>query len=113
MISEFLKEIRDITIVAKKSHGEQAAKREVTIEEAEPGDQNQEDTTPFHSEEEDGDAHYPDDSSTGLDDRDPGCQCLFHSFCNHLTREHSVDAWTRRYNRLRRDRRNSHPPTGR
>lgn len=74
VLSEFLKEIRDITVVARKTHSEQAAKQEVAIEEAEPSDQTQGETTPIHSEEEDGDVHYPDDSSTGLDDRDPGCQ---------------------------------------
>ena len=74
VLSDFLKEIRDITVVARKTQNEQAAKREVAIEEAEPSDQNQGDTTPIHSEEEDGDVHYPDDSNTDLDDRDLGCQ---------------------------------------
>ena len=74
VLSEFLKEIRDITVVARKSHSEQAAKREVTIEEAEPSDQNQGDTTPIHSEEDDGEVRYPEDSNTDFDDRDVGCQ---------------------------------------
>lgn len=73
VLSDFLKEIRDITIVARKTQSEQATKREVNIEEAEPSDQNQEVTTPIHSEEEDGDTHYPDDSNTDFDDRDLGC----------------------------------------
>lgn len=73
VLSEFLKEIRDITIVARKTHSEQTTKQEVTIEEADPSDQTREDTTPIHSEEEDGDVNYPDGSNTDLDDRDPGC----------------------------------------
>lgn len=74
VLSEFLREIRDITIVARKTHSEQTTKREVTIEEAEPSDQNQEDATPVHSEEEEGDVNYPEDFNTDLDDRDLGCQ---------------------------------------
>ena len=74
VLSEFLKEIRDITSVARKSHSEQAPKREVAIEEVEPSSQSQDDTTPIHSEEEDGDVAYPDGSNTDFDDRDVGCQ---------------------------------------
>jgi hypothetical protein len=85
VLSEFLKEIRDITVVARKTHSEQPVKQEVAIEETEPSDQNQGDTTPIHSEEEDGDALSPDDSNTDLDDRDLGCQRFSHFFCNHLT----------------------------
>jgi len=73
VLSEFLKEIRDITVVARKTQNEQAPKREVAIEEAEPSDQTQGDTTPIHSEEDDGDANYPDGSNTDFDDRDLGC----------------------------------------
>lgn len=73
VLSEFLKEIRDITVVARKTQNEQTAKRDVTIEEAEPGDQNQGDTTPIHSEEDDGDVNFPDGSNTDFDDRDLGC----------------------------------------
>jgi hypothetical protein len=73
VLSDFLKEIRDITIVARKTYGEQAVKREVATEEAEPSDQNQEVTTPIYSEEEDGDVDYPDGTNTDLDDRDLGC----------------------------------------
>ncbi|KAF9651765.1 ARM repeat-containing protein [Thelephora ganbajun] len=72
VLSEFLKEIRDITIVARKTHSEQAAKQEVAIEEVEPSDQNQGDATPVHSEDDDGDANYPDGTNTDLDDRDLG-----------------------------------------
>jgi len=74
VLSEFLKEIRDITVVARKTHSEQVAKREVAIEEAEPSDQTQGDTTPIHSEGDDGDVLSPDGSNTDLDDRDLGCQ---------------------------------------
>lgn len=74
VLSEFLKEIRDITAVARKSHSEQALKREVAIEEVELSDQVQGDTTPIHSEEDDGDANYPEGSNTDFDDRDVGCK---------------------------------------
>lgn len=74
VLSEFLKEIRDITAVARKTQNEQAPKREVAIEEVEQSSQNQGDTTPIHSEEEDGDLAYPDGSNTDFDDRDVGCQ---------------------------------------
>lgn len=74
VLSEFLKEIRDITSVARKASGEQAPKREVAIEEVEPSGQSQGDTTPIHSEEGDGDANYPDGSSADFDDRDAGSQ---------------------------------------
>lgn len=74
VLSEFLKEIRDITAVARKSHSEQAPKREVAIEEVELSDQVQGDTTPIHSEEDDGDANYPEGSNTDFDDRDVGCK---------------------------------------
>jgi hypothetical protein len=73
VLSEFLKEIRDITAVARRSHNEQAPKREVAIEEVELSGQSQGDTTPIHSEEDDGDATYPDGSNTDFDDRDVGC----------------------------------------
>ena len=73
VLSDFLKEIRGITIVARKAHSEQATKREVEVEEVEPSDQSPDDTTPFHSEEEDGDMNYPDGTNTDLDDRDLGC----------------------------------------
>lgn len=72
VLSEFLKEIRDVTIVARKSHSEQAAKREVPIEEGDPSDQSQGNTTPIHSEE-DSDVHYAEGSNTDFDDRDIGC----------------------------------------
>ena len=71
VLSEFLKEIRDITVVARKTHNEQAAKQETSVEGTELGDQ--EDTTPVYSEEE-GDVNYPDGTNTDLDDRDLGCQ---------------------------------------
>lgn len=74
VLSEFLKEIRDITSVARKAHSEQAPKREVAIEEVEQSSQSQGDTTPIHSEEEDADGTYPDGSNTDFDDRDVGCQ---------------------------------------
>jgi hypothetical protein len=73
VLSEFLKEIRDITAVARKSQSEQAPKRDVAIEEVEPSGQSQGETTPIHSEEEDGDMNYPDGSNTDFDDRDVGC----------------------------------------
>jgi len=72
VLSEFLKEIRDITVVARKTHNEQAAKQDTSAEGTEPSDQNQEDTTPVYSEEE-GDVNYPDGTNTDLDDRDLGC----------------------------------------
>ena len=72
VLSEFLKEIRDITVVARKTHNEQEAKQETAAEGAEPSDQSQEDTTPVYSEEE-GEVNYPDGTNTDLDDRDLGC----------------------------------------
>lgn len=74
VLSEFLKEIRDITVVARKAYNEQAPKQEVAIEEVEPSVQSQGDVTPIHSEEDDGDVNYPDDSNPDFDDRDVGCQ---------------------------------------
>ena len=74
VLSEFLKEIRDITIVARKTYSEQAQKWEVAIEDVEPSDQTQDNTTPIHSEEEDGEVTYPDGTNTDFDDRDLGCQ---------------------------------------
>ena len=71
VLSEFLKEIRTITAVTRKNHGEQAPKREVAIEEVEPSSQSQGDTTPIHSEEDDGDVNY---WNTDFDDRDVGSQ---------------------------------------
>lgn len=73
VLSEFLKEIRDITVVARKTQTEQAVKRDVAVEDAEPSDQSQGDTTPVYSEEEEGDVNYPDGTNTDLDDRDLGC----------------------------------------
>ena len=72
VLSEFLKEIRDITVVARRAHNEQTTKQDTTAEGAELSDQNQEDTTPVYSEEE-GEGNYPDGSNTDLDDRDLGC----------------------------------------
>ena len=72
VLSEFLKEIRDITVVARKTNNEQAAKQDASAEGTELSDQNQEDTTPVYSEEE-GDVNYPDGTNTDLDDRDLGC----------------------------------------
>ncbi|KAF9782164.1 ARM repeat-containing protein [Thelephora terrestris] len=72
VLSEFLKEIRVITAVARKTHGELAPKQEVAIEEVEPSGESQGDTTPIHSEEDDGDVNYPDGSNTDFDDRDLG-----------------------------------------
>lgn len=77
VLSEFLKEIRGITAVARKAHGEQAPKRDVAIEEVEPSGESQGDTTPIHSEEDDGDMNYPDGSTMDFDDRDVGCQWFF------------------------------------
>lgn len=74
VLSEFLKEIRTITAVTRKTRGEQAPKREVAIEETELSSQSQGDTTPIHSEEEDGDVNYPDVWNTDFDDRDVGSQ---------------------------------------
>ena len=111
VLSDFLKEIRDITIVARKTHSEQAAKREVPIEETEQSDQSQGNTTPVHSEE-DSDVQYAEGSNTDFDDRDIGCQLPFRSFRDRLTFKHSVDTWTGRNNRLRRDRGNPHPSAG-
>ena len=73
VLSDFLKEIRDITTVARKTQGEEEAKREAAAEEPESSDQSHEDTPPFHSEEEQSDVGYPDGTSTDLDDRDLGC----------------------------------------
>jgi vacuole morphology and inheritance protein 14 len=85
VLSEFLKEIRVITAVARKTHGELAPKQEVAIEEVEPSGESQGDTTPIHSEEDDGDVNYPDGSNTDFDDRDLGCQYSSHSLGNCLT----------------------------
>lgn len=72
VLSEFLKEIRNITAVARKSPGEQASKREVAIEEVESSGQSQGETTPIHSEEDNSDLNYPDGWNTDFDDRDVG-----------------------------------------
>ena len=72
VLSEFLKEIRDITVVARKTQNEQTAKQETSADGSEPSDQNQGDTTPAYSEE-DGEGNYPDGTNTDLDDRDLGC----------------------------------------
>ena len=73
VLSEFLKEIQEITAVARKSHSDEAPKRDVAIEDVDSNDQNQGDSTPIHSEEDDGDVTYPDGSNTDLEDRDVGC----------------------------------------
>ena len=73
VLSEFLKEIRDITTVARKTQGEEAVKRDATAEESELSDQMQEDMPSSHGEEEEGDMGYPDGSTTDLDDRELGC----------------------------------------
>lgn len=74
VLNEFLKEIRGITAVARKTHDEQAPKLDVDIEEIETSGQSQGDITPIHSEEGDGDVNYPDGSNTDFDDRDAGSQ---------------------------------------
>ena len=76
VLSEFLKEIRTITAVTRKTHGEQVPKREVAIEKVKQGSQSQGNTTPIHSEEDDGDLNYPDGWHTDFDDRDVGGQCF-------------------------------------
>jgi hypothetical protein len=76
VLSEFLKEIRTITAVTRKTNGDQVPKREVAIEEVEPSSQSQGDTTPIHSEEDDGDGNYPDGWNTDFDDKDVGSQCF-------------------------------------
>lgn len=73
VLSEFLREIRDITNVARKTQSEEAAKREAAAEGSESSDQNQEGTTTPQSEEEESDANSPDGTSTDLDDRHLGC----------------------------------------